>query len=456
MGLSILGVALGVTVVIAVDLASSSAGRAFERSMQLVAGSATHQLTGGPEGLPDSLYSALKKTPGLPPMAPAVQGYLTIRGENRRTMMLLGLDPFAEQGFRPFVITLPHTAMTFFTQPGTILMTRRAAAALALTPGDSLTVHISSHRTVLHLIGYLEPPDTVNLETLDNLIVCDIAAAQEILEMNGRLSWIDLILTPQQETQGWLKRLPPGVMLQRSMARTRTANQMIEAFHLNLSAMSLLALIVGMFLIYNTMTFSVVQRRPLLGLLRTQGVTRREIFRMVLREALLLGIVGTLLGVLAGILLGKGLMRLVVQSINDLYFVLPGGLFSLSALSLGKGVGLGVAATLVAVLQPALEATRAPVGHVLQRSVPESRLATAVPRLTWQGLAAITLGILLLWIPGRKVLFSFIGMVPLVIGFALLTPLAIRGIISLIMPLLHRLFGTLGRMAQKNPCWRNI
>ena len=119
MGLSILGVALGVTVVIAVDLASSSAGRAFERSMQLVAGSATHQLTGGPEGLPDSLYSALKKTPGLPPMAPAVQGYLTIRGENRRTMMLLGLSA-GFRGYRDSLATKGFTVHDMGPAPASV------------------------------------------------------------------------------------------------------------------------------------------------------------------------------------------------------------------------------------------------------------------------------------------------------------------------------------------------
>ena len=452
MGLSILGVALGVTVVIAVDLASSSASRAFERSVQLVAGSATHQLTAGPAGVPDTLYRDLKTRPAMPPMAPVVQGYLTIPGESRRTLMLLGLDLFAERQFRPFLSALPSAAAeSFFTNPDAVLMTRRAAASLGLSSGGFLQARSGSHRVTLQLTGYLEPPDAATLETLDHIILCDIATAQEVLLMAGRISWIDLILTrPQEAESGWQKTLPPGVTLQRSLVRSKTANQMIEAFRLNLTAMSLLALIVGMFLIYNTMTFSVLQRRPLLGLLRSQGVTRREIFRLVLREALLLGIVGTLLGLFAGIMLGKGLVRLVIQSINDLYFVLPGGLFSLSPFSLLKGLLLGLAATLAAALRPAIEATRSPVGQVLRRSAAESNLTAALPRLTWQGLAAILIGILILWLPGRMVLFSFIGMVPLVIGFALLTPLAIQGIMKLVMPLLQRLFGLVGRMAARD------
>ena len=96
---------------------------------------------------------------------------------------------------------------------------------------------------------------------------------------------------------------------------------MTRAFRLNLTALSLLALLCGAFLIYNTMTFSVVQRRPLLGMLRALGVTRAQVFTLVLAEAAV-GPVGTAAGFALGVALGRGLVRLVTQTINDLYFVL--------------------------------------------------------------------------------------------------------------------------------------
>ena len=96
---------------------------------------------------------------------------------------------------------------------------------------------------------------------------------------------------------------------------------MTRAFRLNLTALSQLALVCGLFLIYNTMTFSVVQRRGLIGTLRALGVTRREVFTLVLGEALGVALLGTAVGLAAGVLLGRGLVRLVTQTINDLYFV---------------------------------------------------------------------------------------------------------------------------------------
>ena len=154
---------------------------------------------------------------------------------------------------------------------------------------------------------------------------------------------------------------------------------MTAAFELNLTALSLLALVVGMFLIYNTITFSVVQRRGLIGTLRCLGVTRRQIFALVLGEALLVGLIGAAAGLVLGVLLGRGLVGLVTQTINDLYFIVTVRGIALSAGPLIKGLLLGLLATLVAAAVPAFEATFTPPRTVLRRSSYEDRARRIVP-----------------------------------------------------------------------------
>ena len=100
---------------------------------------------------------------------------------------------------------------------------------------------------------------------------------------------------------------------------------------------SMLALVVALFLIYNTMTFSVIQRRPFFGTLRSLGVTRWEIFLMVVSESVIIGAVGSLIGIFIGIILGRGALLLVTQSINDLFFVLTVRDVSIPLISLVKG-----------------------------------------------------------------------------------------------------------------------
>jgi putative ABC transport system permease protein len=115
------------------------------------------------------------------------------------------------------------------------------------------------------------------------------------------IDYIDVIVNTPAEEEELKSLLPDGFQLQKSGSRSQTAEQMLEAFNINLTSLSLLALIVGLFLIYNTMTFSVVQRKVLIGTLRSLGVTSNEVSRIIIREALIIGIIGTAIGFVYGV-----------------------------------------------------------------------------------------------------------------------------------------------------------
>src|SRR6185369_810792 len=284
---------------------------------------------------------------------------------------------------------------------------------------------------------------------LADLLVMDISAAQEILGRDGRqgkIDRIDLIVPEGLPGEKLLARaaavLPPGAQILRSSSRSQTTEEMTRAFRLILTALSLLALICGVFLIYNTMTFSVVQRRTLIGTLRALGVTRGQIFSLILGEAAVVGVLGTALGLGAGVLLGRGLVRLVTQTINDLYFVLTVRELSIPALTLLEGAALGIGATLLAAAAPAWEATQAPPRAVLTRSIPESQLRQALPKVTLAGVGLL-LGGLLLLIP-KNLVISFTGLFGVILGCALLAPVVT---VLLLRRPMGALFGVLGRMA---------
>jgi putative ABC transport system permease protein len=224
---------------------------------------------------------------------------------------------------------------------------------------------------------------------------------------------------------------------------------MLRAFDLNLTALSLLALVFGMFLIYNAMTFSVVQRRELLGSLRALGVTRAEVTRMIGLEALATGVVGTTLGLALGVALGRGLVRLVTRTINDLYFALTVEGLTLPPGVLVKGTLLGVGATLLAAWPAVREAVQAPPRMAQTRSVGEDRVRRLVPRAAAAGLALGVLGLALLLLPSRSLLLSFAGLFGVLLGAALLTPLATVGFVRAVMPILSGTVGILGTLAAR-------
>ncbi len=193
------------------------------------------------------------------------------------------------------------------------------------------------------LAGLLTPADELSRRTLDGLILADIATAQELTGRLGRLDRIDLILPGDEGAVADELRalLPAGAQIVGVEARAGTIEEMTAAFRLNLLALSLLALVVGLFLIYNTMTFSVVQRRPLFGTLRCLGVTRREVFALVVSEALVVGVLGAVLGLGLGIVMGRGAVQAVTQTINDLYFVVTVQEIEIASQQPGQGRAAG-------------------------------------------------------------------------------------------------------------------
>lgn len=442
LGPSILGIALGVAVVVAVDLANASARRSFELATHRVTGHATHHIVGGHQGIPDELYARLRIERGLRPTAPVVTGYLPRADRPGQLLQILGIDPFAERPFRDPAADI--TGHRFDLRA--LLLSPDAALLPRTTVGESVTLQRGERRFVLKRAGTFDGPE------LEGLIVTDISTAQALLGHPGKLTRIDLILPDglagerlAAELQAWL---PPDLRLENPEQRNRSVRALSAAFSLNLTAMSLLALVVGMFLIYNATSFAVVQRRTLLGTLRALGVSRRELFVGVLGEALLLGLAGTLLGGLLGLWLGSELVHLVTRTINDLYYVLNVREFFVDPWSLAKGAALGLLATLIAAWWPAREAADARPRTALSRARLETRWRTALPRLAMVGSILLAGGGVVLMV-SASLAVGFVGLFSLTLGCALFTPSAVVGLTHLNEPLCVRL-GLLARMANRD------
>ncbi|QWV95471.1 FtsX-like permease family protein [Geomonas oryzisoli] len=450
--LAVLGVALGVAVVTAVDHANEAAQRAFRLAAETVAGRATHQVVGGPTGLPDGLYRTIRVGLRFRGCAPVVTGHLQLSG---RTFQLIGIDPFSEPPIRTFSSHFADRGMLtdLMTRPGSVLMLAESAAERGLKRGAAFPADGAGVRRQLTLAGFLEPPDEVSRAALASVLVCDISTAQELLGMVGRLSRIDLVLPEGEEGARVLKELrpvlPPGADIVPAGARAGALDKMTRAFRLNLKALSLLALVVGMFLIYNTMTFSVVRRRRLIGMLRALGVSRREVFTMICGEALVIGIAGTVAGLAAGALLGAELTRLVTRTINDLYFVMEVRRVPLLPGALWKGALLGVAATLAATVPAALESTGAPPRAVLSRSQVETRRRRLVPLAAAGGLLLMLVGCGFFFTERGGIVGGFVGLFAVIVGYTLMVPAAVLLLSALLRFPLELILGSLGRMAAR-------
>lgn len=448
LALSLLGIALGVAVVVSIDLSIDSARRSFVLSNQAVLGASTHRLRGGPSGFDEKLYVGLRRQlPGLR-AAPVVEGFGA--GDDGVALRVLGIDVFAEAPFRrrltEAAVASSDVLASLMTKPGAVLVSPATAARLHVGIGGEFRILVNGRYHDLLVIAMLETSDQLAAASLADVVITDIATAQEMLDRVGRLSRVDLRLA-DGEVAAMESVLPDAVRLERAGSGSKFAERMTGAFNLNLVMLGLLAVMVGMFLVYNTVTFSVVQRRQLIGTLRAIGVTRDQVFTLILVEAALVATVAVAVGLVLGVLLAEQLVGLVSRTINDLYFVVNVRELTVTPVILAKGAGVGLVAALAAAAVPAFEATRAVPRVVMARSLVETRARRRLPLLSAAGGCALLLSLLLIWLPGESPILGFAALFALVSGCALLAPGATVVLLRVLRPPFEFFGGWLSRLA---------
>ena len=452
----IVGITIGVAVAVAIDLANASSSKALELSTETLAGRATHQVYAPPEGLKEELFSNLIKSGANVKAAPIVTDIVTSAQLGNIPLQLTGVDPFFDADFRDFLGSQNNffdlNAFQLFTRPGAVIISDVLMKQYQLKTGDKIGINYAGVVKDAIIAGVISSADSYQSKTLQGVILADISTAQEILDKEGYLDRIDLILPDTQlETIDEITAfLPRSVRLTTVDAKAAGLNQLTAAFQTNLSALSFLAMLVGMFLIYNTMTFSIVQRRSLFGIYRCIGVTRREIFLMVLVEAVFVGIVGSVLGVGAGIGLSKITINLVSQTVNDLYFTSTINAASIPIASLLKGFLLGFVTTILTTIPPALEAASVPPREAMSRFSVEHKTKKRIWWTAIAGIASFGLAYIAYLIPSKSLIIGFSVIAFVTIGFAMITAIAMVGFLTVIQPITTKIDRLAGRLAPRN------
>ncbi len=453
--LAILGIALGVAVVVAIDLAMESAFRSFDQASRTITGRASHKITGSSGSLPETLYTQLRVELGLEGLSPVVEATVTTPLEQDLHLRLTGIDVFAldasrlSWGPQQGRDRIGRSFSRLLSETNTVLISRELGKRLHLGIGDHLPVITSNGAQQLLIIDFLGANNALSRQALEKVLLTDIATAQELLAMTGQLTAIAVHIDAadrQASLQAIQSRLPAAYRLISSENEQQSMRQMTRAFSINLQALGLLSLLVGMFLIYNTMTFLVVQRRQLLGGLRAIGVTRRQIFRLILTEACVLALLGTSIGLLLGIVIAQGLLQLITGTIDAIYFEISGADLLIEPWRIAKGAVLGITATIVAAGIPAWEATRTPPHAVLSRIHLESKARRISIRAASLGAALLATGLLLTLFTSASIALGLASIFLLLLGFALLTPAFILLLMHAVEWPLGRLFGIPGKL----------
>jgi putative ABC transport system permease protein len=439
----ITGIVLSVAIITATDLAIESAKKSFELSTEIINGKATHHIINNAGKIDEELVVNLENKYKLT-VTPLIEGFVT---KNNRLLKVIGIDPFSDIAFRnifkEFNSRKQYNPSAFINKLEGFFTTKHTAEKFRILPGDPFPIDQNDETYRLKLYGIIDSDDDPASTSLDNLLFMDISTAQELLKLQNYISRIDLILKPEEENElkNILFAIDPSLVLIKSSERNQAQESMTKSFNANLSALSLLAMLVGIFLIYNTMTFAVLQRRKIFGFLRTIGVSQKEIFSLIIFESLLFAIIGSLIGIGLGYLLANVLLSFIVRTINDLYFVLQVSQIHISNITFLKAGLIGVFAALLSALVPAYEASNSPVTKVIKNIDIEETVKKYLPKLNIAGLILISLSLFLFLIFEKNISACFFGLFIMVIGFSCFIPFLTYHSDYILEPLYKKTFG---------------
>ena len=376
--LTVLGVALGVGSVLSIRILDQGALGAFEGTVRAVSGDAALTVVGSGPSFPEEIYPSVLAEPGVAAAVPLTRTEAAVDGDPPLFLEVLGVDLLAPvrlpvQGERGAVAGA-------LGSPGWIAVTPELAADRGWKVGDSVRVSAGGRRASLR-IGARVDFRRVSPLASRRLGVMDIAEAQALLGPAGRLHQIDVFLAPgtdASEVAARLQsRLGPAVRVTTPEQRVAEASGLLAAFRMNLTALSLISLFVGGFLVYGSTQAAMVRRREEIGVLRCLGATRGQVLALLLGEALMLGVAGTALGIPLGWLAARLELKSVSATVQNLYLLEGIDRVALTPALLVLAVALGLAGSLAGALLPALDVSRRDPRALLASLTLEERTSRA-------------------------------------------------------------------------------
>jgi putative ABC transport system permease protein len=450
--LTILGIAVGVAVVVAIALSNQSALRAFQESVDAVAGRANYQIVSD-VGLDENVLVALQPFwPRGVRFAPVIdlEGMADVAPQPL-PMRLLGVDLLSDLHFRDYryasVVTSAHeSAATYLSlfRDDSVVIPASFAREHGLKLGSPLMLDIKGIRRTMIVRGLLEargPATAFN----GAIAIADIAAAQASFGFEGRLTRIDLIVPDDSLIPAIERVLPSSARLERPARRNERVEKMLRAFRVNLFALAGVALLVGMFLVYNTVLISILRRRKDVGILKTLGASARQIFGAFILEGFVFGLAGSA----AGIALGRGLawliLRLIGRTVNALYISSTPEAIVLTPGIIAAGVAVGTTLSLLSAIQPSIEAAQ------LRPNLLFSNIRTTRTRTSQvvAAMACFIVAALLSRLPAWNgiAVAGYIAVLFVVAGFSALAPIIVTAASNLLRTPYRAVFGIVGELA---------
>jgi putative ABC transport system permease protein len=363
--LTFFGMALGIAVIIAIALVNRSLTGSFQSTIDQIAGKAVLQVANGEAGIDESMYPRIRDTAGVRDAAAAVEGFLPVSGLPGERLYLYGVDLLTDFAVRDHQFAGAEfgfeKALDFIAAPDSIAITESFSRRANLPLGARVILLTTRGKRTYTVRGLLKEEGAARVFG-GSFALMDLPVAQRALGKTGRLDIVDVTVEDGHSVENVQTRLRKNLggaaEVERPEKRGEQIQQLLTSFRVGLFFVSLIALFVGFFLIYNTMSVSVIQRRREIGTLRCLGMRRGQLLRLIVTEALVLAASAAIAGTLLGWMLAQAALVAVGQTVANLFSAMDLAAAGLSWRESALALASGIAVACLAALHPAWEAVQ--------------------------------------------------------------------------------------------------
>jgi putative ABC transport system permease protein len=370
------GIVLGVAVFVGMHTANESVLFAFNHTVDRIAGKTELQVTAGETGFNEEVLETVQASPLVRVAVPVIEAVVDSRIPGEGNLLILGTDMTGDRSLRDYDLESGDEAviddpLVFLAQPDSLILTKEFADKNRFAVNSTMTLGTALGDRRFTVRGIMKSSG-LSSAFGGNLAIMDIYAAQKMFGRGRTFDRIDLALQPGRtiaETQADLRRrLGAGFQIDPPSGRGQQFEAMTAAYAMMVNISSLFALFIGMFIIYNSFAIAVTQRRSEIGILRALGATRRQIRWLFLGESAVTGLIGSIGGLLFGLLIARGIAASIGTLLSDVYGVAQrADDIAMSPLVLSVALAIGVATSIVAAMVPATQAANVDPVQALQK-----------------------------------------------------------------------------------------
>jgi len=438
------GIVLGVAVFVGMHTANQSVLYAFNKTVDRIAGTTQLQVSAGETGFPEDVLERVQAHPDVRVAVPVIEATVQTGIAGQGNLLVLGVDMTGDRALRDYDLdnadeSIVDDPLVFIAQPDSIIVSRQFTERTGLKLNDKLTMKTMQGPRQFTIRGVMKGGGLASAFG-GNLAVMDIYAAQMVFGRNRTFDRIDLAVregVKVDDVRSSLQALlGPGLQVDPPSSRGKQFEGVARIYSLNANVTSLFALFIGLFLIYNTFSIAVTQRRSEIGILRALGAARGQIQRLFLIESGIAGLAGSLLGILLGIFMARGLAAYVGSFFGEVYGVGERAEeVSANPALLAFALLIGVATSLIAGWIPARSAGRVDPVKALQKGRVQVISAGENRIRRWTALAMLAAAIGCVFL-GQRAFFFYTGYMLSVVAVLLLTPALCTWLTNLLRPAL--------------------